>query len=93
MFAQLGVGRNNPLEELINQYQGIPTHQSPKIHISTPLGVATLVGAATSTAIQFTPYSGKLTILENKAKQLRIVIDPTGHVSLVDNLAITAKLR
>jgi hypothetical protein len=87
-LAKLGEGRNNNVEEIIDQHQGIPTlNFLRKIHISTPLGVASLLGGGNSTMIQFFPYLGKETILINEAKRLRIIIDPTGYVSLVDNQA------
>ena len=90
LFAKMGERAPNDTYELIAQYKGFPISRIlARMHVCTPLGVATIIGAGNeatcSTVIQFDPFSGNPTILDSSAKQLRIIIDSTGHVSLVDD--------
>ena len=93
LIASMGKFRENDTYELIDQYKGLPINRfSGRMCISTPLGVATIIGGGDSTLIEFNPFSGEPTILDNNAKKLRIIIDTKGYVSLVDELASPAKV-
>lgn len=67
----------------------------PKIFIATPAGIAIFGNIGFEVFTEFKPYSSKIknSILEIKAKRVRVLIDAQGFISLIDDEAKPSKAK